>query len=221
MKKTKNHRGMVIVASIAFANLMFRIGQANGSGIGKYLYFIPNESILRWPAIVNNMADAATEESYVCYSGNFKIDENAHWIRIYNTQGEGVMTAEPLGERDSRMFMNKLSFRYPKLTIEAAVLSNAVVNGDGVFVGWHDGAYRVVGNRQYRCDVTPNVTSGDTAGSSKGVTFEAACPDFKALPIYRGTLLLDDGILDCATDTFITPDKQADFNDDFNDDFRI
>lgn len=203
MKKTKTNRVSAIVAAVAIGNVDFRIGQANGSGIGKYVYFIPSDDILQWPAICNNIVDAETAANYVGYIDNFVIAPNAYWIRIYNTQGEGSMSAEPIGERDSRMFKNKLSFRFPKLTKKAAMLSNAVVNGDGIFIGWHDGAYRVVGHKHYRCDVTPNVTSGDAAGSSKGITFEAECPDYKALPVYRGTLLLEDGVLDCETDTFI------------------
>lgn len=202
MKKTKTKRVAAIVAAVAVGNVDFRIGQANGSGVGKYLYFIPADGIARWPLISNNLVDAATAARYIGYDGDFELADGTCWIRIYNTQGEGSMTAEPTGERDSRMFLNKLSFRYPKLTPQAAKLTNAVVNGDGVFVGWHDGAYRVVGNKHYRCDVTPNVTSGDAAGSSKGVTFEAECPDYKALPVYRGKLILEDGILDCNTDTF-------------------
>ena len=155
--------------------------------------------------------------AYIGYTGNFTLKEGALFIRIYNTQGEGVLSAEATGERDSKMYLNKLSFRFPKLTQEAAVLSDAVVNGDGVFIAWHDGAYRVVGHSHYRCDVTPNVTSGDAAGSSKGVTFEAECPDYKALPIYAGKIQFapDEGDtthdyyeLDCATDTITKHDAE-------------
>ena len=203
MKKKTNNRVTAIVAAVGISNVNFRIGQANGSGLGKYLYFIPSVAILGWPLISNNIVDAATAARYIGYDGDFQLADGAYWIRIYNTQGEGVLSAEPTGERDCRMFLNKLSFRFPKLTTQAAVLSNAVVNGDGVFIAWHDGAYRVVGHKHYRCDVTPNVTSGDAAGSSKGITFEAECPDYKALPVYRGHLRLEDGILNCETDTFL------------------
>lgn len=201
MKRQKTNR--TIIAAVAIADVPFRIGQANGSGIGKYVYFMPSDSILGWPSISNNIVDAATAAHYVGYVGDFAVAPGACWIRIYNTQGEGRMSAEPMGARDSIMFANRLSYRFPKLTMSAMKLSNAVVNGDGVFVAWHDGAYRVVGNKHYRCDVTPSVTSGDAAGSAKGITFEAECPDYKALPIYKGKLVLEDGILDCNTDSFI------------------
>ena len=194
---------MTIIAAVAIADAKFAIGQANGSGIGKYVYFIPSDYIYGWPSISDNIVDADTAAHYVGYVGDFVIAPRAYWIRIYNTQGEGSVVAEPIGDRDCRMYVNRLSYRFPKLTDEAAVLSNAVVNGDGVFIAWHDGAYRVIGHKHYRCDVTPDVSSGDAAGSSKGITFEAECPDYKALPVYRGHLTLQDGILDCETDTFI------------------
>lgn len=187
---------------MALSNVPFTIGQANGSGIGKYVYFIASDQITAWPTITDNLTDATEADEYIGYDGSFTLKSGAKWIRIYNTQGEGVLSAEATGERDSKMYVNKLSFRFPKLTPEAAVLSDAVVNGDGVFVAWHDGYYRIIGHSHYRCDVTPNVTSGDAAGSSKGVTFEAECPDYKALPIYKGNIVLADGTLNCDTDEF-------------------
>lgn len=191
-----------MILALALSNVPFTIGQANGSGIGKYVYFIASDQITAWPTITDNLTDATEADEYIGYDGSFTLKSGAKWIRIYNTQGEGVLSAEATGERDSKMYVNKLSFRFPKLTPEAAVLSDAVVNGDGVFVAWHDGAYRIIGHSHYRCDVTPNVTSGDAAGSSKGVTFEAECPDYKALPIYKGNIVLADGTLNCDTDEF-------------------
>jgi hypothetical protein len=191
-----------MILALALSNVPFTIGQANGSGIGKYVYFIASDQITAWPTITDNLSDATEADEYIGYDGSFTLKAGAKWIRIYNTQGEGVLSAEATGERDSKMYVNKLSFRFPKLTPEAAVLSDAVVNGDGVFVAWHDGAYRIIGHSHYRCDVTPNVTSGDAAGSSKGVTFEAECPDYKALPIYKGNIVLADGTLNCDTDEF-------------------
>lgn len=194
--------GATIILALALSNVPFTIGQANGSGIGKYLYFIPSSDIVAWPTITDNLADAEADSGYIGYTGSFTLATGATWIKIYNTQGEGTMNAEATGERDSKMFVNKLSFRFPKLTDASTKLADAVVNGDGVFVGWHDGAYRVIGHKHYRCDVTPNVTSGDAAGSSKGITFEAECPDYKALPIYVGNIVLAEGTLNCATDEF-------------------
>lgn len=194
--------GATIVLALALANVPFGIGNVNGSGIGKYVYFVAADDIVSWPTITDNLADAESESAYIGYTGNFTLKTGAKWIRIYNTQGEGEVTSEATGEADSKLFTNKLTYRFPKLTGPAAVLANAVVNGDGVFIAWHDGAYRVIGDKHYRCDVNPNATTGNTAGSSKGITFEASCPNHKMMPIYSGTLELSDGTLDCSTDEF-------------------
>ena len=64
------------------------------------------------------------------------------------------------------------------------------------------GRYHVIGSPDYRAVISPTGDSGDAAGSAKGVTFEVECPDVTPLPIYAGDLVLADGTLDCATDTF-------------------
>lgn len=188
-------------ATTILADVPFTIGQVNGSGIGKKIYYIAAENVTAWPTIVDNLADATRAEEYIGYTGDFTLGRGAFWITIYNTQGEGSLDAEPLGERDSLMFKNKLMFRFPKLTPEVLVLINSIVNGDGYFVAWHDGHYRVIGHKHYRTEVSINVTSGNTAGSSKGATITVECPDYKALPIYRGKLVLANSTtLDCSLD---------------------
>lgn len=201
MKSNKPNNPAVIVA-LTLSNVPFRIGQTNGSGISKYVYFIQSKYILHWPDIVDNLQDGNSMKAYVGYDGDFEIDPDAKWIRVYNTQGEGEVTSEPVGDADSKLFNNKLTYRFPKLTAQSLMLANAVVNGDGVFVAWHDGAYRIVGDKHYTCTVNPNVKTGAAAGSSKGITFEASCPCHKILPIYSGNIVLPDGVLDCATDEF-------------------
>ena len=191
-----------IIAVLALTNVPFKNGQANGSGIGKHVYFIPSDQIEAWPTITDNLDDAESESAYIGYTGSFTLKTGAKWIKIYNTQGEGVVTSEPTGEKDGRLFLNKLSYRFPKLTGPALVLANAVVNGEGVFVAWHDGAYHIIGDKHYGCTVNPNVTTGAAAGDSKGITFEASCPCHKIMPIYSGDIVLAEGTLNCATDEF-------------------
>lgn len=202
--------------TLKLKNVPFKSGQANGSGVGKYVFFIPADSLAAWPTITDNLEDAESESAYIGYTGDFTRKGDALWIKVYNTQGEGVVTSKPLGEKDSKMFTNELSYRFPKLTGPALVLANSVVNGDGVFVAWHDDAWRVIGDKHYSCDVNPDVTTGNSAGSSKGITFVASCPSHKIMPIYSGKIQYepDEGDtdhdyyeLDCATDevTMHTP----------------
>lgn len=191
-----------LIVCLTLSNIPYSIGKTNGSGIGKEIYFIPTSDITAWPTITDDLEDAANATAYVGYTGNFSVATGKSFIKAYNVQGEGSVTAEATGDRDSKMFVNKLKFRFPKMTEEAMIFANAVVNGDGVFIVWHDGHWRVIGNEHYRCDVTPQVASGDAAGSSKGITIEAECPDYKALPIYEGNIALPDGTLNLGTGVF-------------------
>lgn len=187
--------------SATLTDLDFDIGSSNGSGIAD-VFIAPKSYITGWPTIDDDLSDATDLTSYTEYTGNFTMATGKTFIRCYNTQGEGEGTSEGTGDRDSKMFNNKVSFRFPKLTEANMALQKAVINGDVVAVFWHDGAYRVVGHKHYRSETNVNTTTGAAAGSAKGTTYEIICPDFASLPVYKGTLALPGGTLNCATDVF-------------------
>lgn len=187
--------------SAALASLDFEIGNSNGSGIAD-VFVAPKSYIIGWPTIDDDLSDATDLTSYTEYTGSYTMANGKTFLRAYSVQGEGEGTAEGTGDRDSKMFNNKVQFRFPKLTTENLALQKAIINGDVVVVFWHDGAYRVVGHKHYRSEIGVNTTTGAAAGSSKGTTYEVTCPDFAALPKYTGTLALPDGTLNCETDVF-------------------
>lgn len=189
--------------SFSLIPLDFNIGDSNGSGIAD-VYVAPKQWISAWPTIDDDLSTATSVDSYTSYTGNFTMIDNKHlFIPAYQVQGEGEGNSDAIGERDSKMFQNKVKFRFPKLTAANLALQKAIVNGDVVVVFWHDGAYRIVGHKYYRADANPTTTTGAAAGSAKGTTYEVICPDFAVLPIYSGMLPLVDGrILNCATGEF-------------------
>ena len=81
-------------------------------------------------------------------------------------------------------------------------------NGDVVFVVKHDGQFFLIGSQDYRATVTPNGNSGDAPGSAKGITLDIECPGTTPLPVYKGTLILSDGSLNCETGEF-TPSRSS------------
>ncbi len=187
--------------SATLADLDFDMGNTNGSGIAD-VFVAPKSYIAGWPTIDDDLSEATDLTSYTEYTGDFTMATGKTFIRCYNTQGEGEGTSEGAGDRDSKMFTNRVSFRFPKLTKENLALQKAIINGDVVAVFWHDGAYRIVGHKHYRSEIGVNTTTGAAAGSSKGSTYEISCPDFASLPRYSGVLKLPDGTLNCATDVF-------------------
>lgn len=182
-------------------SLDFDIGESNGSGIAN-VFVCPKQWITAWPTIDDDLSGATDQTSYTTYTGNFTHATGKTFLRAYQVQGEGEGTSESTGERDSMMFNNKVSFRFPKLTTENLALQKALVNGDAVVVFWHDGKYHIVGHKYYRSEISISTTTGAAAGSSKGTTYTITCPDYAALPVFAGSLTLPDGTLNCSTDVF-------------------
>lgn len=186
------------------ANLDFNIGKVNPSGIGTTLYRIRRRYITAFPTIENDpdKNDTIGEADLATYDGSFTLASGKKWQKIYSTQGKGNITSETTGDTDSKMFINHASFSFPDLTPEALGFSKASVNDDYVYVVKSAGRYHVIGSADYRSTTSVAPTSGDAAGSTKGIVFTVDCPDVSSLPVYVGTIETDDGTLNCATDTF-------------------
>lgn len=186
------------------ANLDFNIGRVNPSGIGTTVYRIRQRYITGWPTIENDPdKDNTIEESDMStLNGSFTLDTGKYWQKIYSTQGKGSITAETTGDTDSKMFVNHASFSFPDLTPEALGFSKVSVNDDFVYIVKSAGRYHVIGSPDYRSVTTIAPTSGDAAGSTKGIVFTVDCPDVTPLPVYEGNIVTEDGSLNCSTGVF-------------------
>lgn len=185
-------------------SLDFKVGSSNPSGIADTIFYAPKADISAWPEIIDELEDA-TEDSendkddYVDYDGNFTMVTGKKFNSLYNTQGKGKVSSTTIGEVDCKMNQNTLEIKFPRLTREARAFSKAAANGDFVFIYKHDRQYFVVGNQDYRSNITVDGNTGDTAGSDKGFTIKVEVPDTTAFPRYTGTLDTVKGTLDCAT----------------------
>ena len=186
------------------ANLDFNIGRVNPSGIGTTVYRIRQRYITGWPTIENDPDKDNTidEADMSTLNGNFTLDTGKYWQKIYSTQGKGSITAETTGDTDSKMFINHASFSFPDLTPEALGFSKVSVNDDFVYIVKAAGRYHVIGSPDYRSVTTIAPTSGDAAGSTKGIVFTVDCPDVTPLPVYEGDIVTEDGSLNCSTGVF-------------------
>lgn len=185
-----------------YADINFPIGSVNPSGIADIAYFAPKTDIAAWPTIEDPDAEEATVDLTANYSGDFTMAAGKTFLKIYSTQGKGKVTAEPIGETDCKMYNNIATLKYPKINKEIRAFAKAAANGDFVFVIKHDGKFFVIGNKDYRCDISPSFDTGDAAGSDKGGTITITCPDVTPMPEYTGELPLADGTLDCSTGVF-------------------
>lgn len=186
------------------ANLDFNVGRVNPSGIGTTVYRIRQRYITGWPTIENDPDKDNTidEADMSTLNGSFTLDTGKYWQKIYSTQGKGSITSETTGDTDSKMFINHASFSFPDLTPEALGFSKVSVNDDYVYIVKAAGRYHVIGSPDYRSVTTIAPTSGDAAGSTKGVVFTVDCPDVTPLPVYEGNIVTEDGSLNCSTGVF-------------------
>lgn len=186
------------------ANLDFNIGRVNPSGIGTTVYRIRQRYITGWPTIENDPDKDNTidEADMSTLNGSFTLADGKVWQKIYSTQGKGSITAETTGDTDSKMFINHASFSFPDLTPEALGFSKVSVNDDFVYIVKAAGRYHVIGSPDYRSTTTIAPTSGDAAGSTKGIVFTVDCPDVTPLPVYEGNIVTDEGTLNCSTGVF-------------------
>lgn len=186
------------------ANLDFNIGRVNPSGIGTTVYRIRQRYITGWPTIENDPDKDNTidEADMSTLNGSFTLESGKYWQKIYSTQGKGSITSETTGDTDSKMFINHASFSFPDLTPEALGFSKVSVNDDYVYIVKAAGRYHVIGSPDYRSVTTIAPTSGDAAGSTKGIVFTVDCPDVTPLPVYEGNIVTEDGSLNCSTGVF-------------------
>ena len=119
------------MATRTLSNLVWPDGQSNPSGMKSIAYFMFKRDIKSWPKIPASPASAAEA---VTYDGDFEMQEGKKAISIYSTQGVGKVEFESTGEKDCKMFNNKLTLSYPDMNDESVDFCNSLVNSTGVFI---------------------------------------------------------------------------------------
>lgn len=186
-----------------FESLVWADGSINPSGIKKEVFWAPKSWIQSTPRIT--VGPATTEEN-VIVEGDFVMKAGKTFLRMYSTQGKGKVTWESIGEKDHKMFVNKGSFSFPDIGVEARSNAKQTINSNIIMIvplpHESEKRYIMIGDDDYDVTVTIKGDSGDKPGSEKGISFEIESPCTTPLPGYAGLLLLPDGSLDCATGDF-------------------
>lgn len=188
-------------------DLKWAPGRVNPSGIRTNGFFIDKNLVKEYPEVPDV---ANTIEEQIVLEGDFVLVPGAFFKRIYTTEGEGKVEFEPVGEQDCEMVNNKCNLSYPDISIEARAFAKGNMNSNTIFIpivrtsGSNKPTIEhiVIGGKEYNSKVTIKGTSGDKAGSKKGITVEVVAPDFIPLPIYKGIIILEDGSYDCETQEF-------------------
>lgn len=187
--------------TVKIANLDFKSGKPNPSGILPIAYAIKKSLITSWPTIVDDPEAAdATLASMVNYEGDFVLAEGATFISIYSTHGKGKAYWEAQGEADCKSYINKATLSFPSIDDNSRGYAKMVVNDDYVYVVPAPGnKFHVIGHQDYPTLSSVNGDTGDAATSAHGLTINVECTDTTPLPCYTGELKLADKTIDCAT----------------------
>jgi len=178
-------------------------GKVNPSGIRKEIYWAPKSWIRTIPRIVS---DPLTAAENINVAGDFEMMPGKTFLKMYSTQGKGKVYWEPLGEKDHKMFLNKGTFSFPDIGVDARSNAKQTINSNIIMIAripaGSEIRYVMLGDDDYDVTVTIKGDSGDKPGSEKGITFEVESPCETPLPGYTGILELEDGTLDCETGIF-------------------
>ena len=184
------------------ADIAFAEGQINPGSIGDAIYVAFKSDISAWPTITDDLTTATAAGALSGYTGNFTMKTGKIFIKLYNTQGEGNISFETVGEKDGKLFKNKLEFKYPKITDDIRAYAKYTLNTDCVFIVKHAGKYYVIGSPDYPVESASTGDSGKKPEDGHGITFTAEAIDTTPLPVYSGNLDITGGTLNCSTGAF-------------------
>lgn len=187
--------------SVKIANLDFKSGKPNPSGILPIAYAVKKSQITSWPTIIDDPdAEGADLAQMVNYEGDFVLAQGVNFLSIYSTHGKGKATFEPQGEADCKSYINKATLSFPVIDDNARGYAKMVVNDDYVYVIPAPGnKFHVIGSPDYPALTTVNGDTGDAPTSAHGLTINVECTDTTPLPCYKGQLKLADKTIDCST----------------------
>ena len=180
-----------------YDSLAFCTGQTSLPGLRKVVFYTPKRNIVRWPTLpesaINNMEEIAV------YQGDFVMASDAVFKRIDMSLNKGVVDYEPQGEIPSRTFLNKGSFKHPFNNEKATAFARLANAEDFVFVTQQrDGKFRVLGNEMFETDTKVSGSTGEGTTGDVGTNINVEVTDVCPAPFYVGTLVTENGEIDCS-----------------------
>lgn len=181
-----------------YESLNYCQGKSILPGIRQKVYVARKRDIVKWPTLPATAASAMNE--LATYNGNFEMASDAKFHSIQLTLNKGQIEWESQGEKPSRTFLNKATFHHPEVDEDAAAFARQAISDDLVYVVQiRNGKFRVLGNEMFETDTKPGGTTGEGTTGEAGTTLEVEVTDVCPAPFYTGTLVTDEGTLNCET----------------------
>ena len=175
-----------------FGNLDWVDGQVSVPGIYPKLYYTTKNSIVTWPQLPSNPANAAAE---VTLAGNFTLEGEKVWKRVNCIDLKSQPTSEQQGEIRCKTYSNKLKVVVSLTNEEATALAKIAANTDLVWIFQErdSGKFRVCGSEKFLTITKVVLDIGGAPTSEKGTTIEIEAVDVCPFPFYDGLITDDAG----------------------------
>ena len=169
-------------------------------GVRRKAYFISQDNIVRYPELPKLSDEEVQMGELATYVGDFTLAADANFKVIDLDDSASNVVCESQGEKPSKSFLNKATFKHPgkgEVATGFARLANA---SNLLFIYQErDGAFRVIGNQMFSTNVKPTQESGAKETDASGTTFNIEVSDMCPAPFYKGIIKTDEGDIDAST----------------------
>lgn len=169
-------------------------------GVRRKAYFISQDNIVRYPELPKLSDEEVQMGELATYVGDFTLAADAKFKVIDLDDSASNVACESQGEKPSKSFLNKATFKHPgkgEVATGFARLANA---SNLLFIYQErDGAFRVIGNQMFSTNVKPTQESGAKETDASGTTLNIEVSDVCPAPFYKGIIKTDEGDIDAST----------------------
>lgn len=169
-------------------------------GVRRKAYFISQDNIVKYPELPKLSDKDVQMGKLSTYVGDFTLAADAKFKVIDLDDSASNVACESQGEKPSKSFLNKATFKHPgkgEVATGFARLANA---SNLLFIYQErDGAFRVIGNQMFSTNVKPTQESGAKETDASGTTLNIEVSDVCPAPFYKGIIKTDEGDIDAST----------------------
>lgn len=190
----------ICAAMNLYDSVRFCDGTTVMPGVRRKAYFISQDNIVKYPELPKLSDEEVQMGELATYVGDFTLAADAKFKVIDLDDSASNVVCESQGEKPSKSFLNKATFKHPgkgEVATGFARLANA---SNLLFIYQErDGAFRVIGNQMFSTNVKPTQESGAKETDASGTTFNIEVSDMCPAPFYKGIIKTDEGDIDAST----------------------
>lgn len=183
-----------------YESLRFCDGTTVMPGIRRKAYFISQDDIVKYPELPKLSDENVKMGELATYKGDFVLAADKTFKVIDLDDSASNVASDSQGEKPSKSFINKATFKHPGKGEEATGFARLANASNLLFIYQErDGSFRVIGNDKFTTNVKPAQESGAKETDASGTTFNIEVSDVCPAPFYKGIIKTDAGDIDAST----------------------